>query len=236
MGLPFVFKQFALEQEKAAFKLGTDSVVLGSWLPAKSYKRVLDIGAGTGILSLMMAQRLEDAYISAVEFDEGAFEDCANNFAQSKWSNRLKITHMDIIEWSKACSSEKFDLIISNPPYFNNSLQNPDQRKSTARHSILLTSQLLVNLVKQHLSSSGSFAFILPTLEFDGMKDRLEKENINAINICSVSSFQNSEIIRKMGLFTFQKRELKQEQQYLYTEDKNRSDWYKEISKDFYIK
>ncbi len=236
MGLPFVFKHFELEQEKAAFKLGTDSVVLGSWLPAKSYKRVLDIGAGTGVLSLMLAQRLEDAQILAVEFDVGSAEDCANNFAQSPWRDRLEIINNDVIEWSKVHSSEKFDLIISNPPYFNNSLQNPDQRKSTARHSILLTSQLLVEIVKQHLSLTGSFAFILPVQEFDEMRVRLEKENILAHHICSISSFENSEIIRKMGMFSFEKMELKLETQYLYTGDKNRSDWYNRISADFYIK
>ena len=236
MSTSFVFKQFELEQGKAAFKLGTDSVLLGSWLPKGDYKRVLDIGAGTGILSLMLAQRFKEALVLALEIDKLSVEDCANNFSQSTWGKRLNIIEQDAIEWSKYNEDEKFDLMISNPPYFKNSLLNPDERKSTARHSGLLNTSTLADFAKRHLSINGCLAIILPVLEFDAMTDQLRDRNLFLQQICLVSSFQHSEIIRKMGVFSFINQTPLEETQYLYNSDKSRSNWYQGVSDDFYIK
>jgi len=236
MSTSFVFKQFELEQGKAAFKLGTDSVLLGSWLPKGDYKRVLDIGAGTGILSLMLAQRFKEAVVLALEIDKLSVEDCANNFSQSTWGKRLNIIEQDAIEWSKYNEDEKFDLMISNPPYFKNSLLNPDERKSTARHSGLLNTSTLADFAKRHLSINGCLAIILPVLEFDEMTDQLRDRKLFLQHICLVSSFQDSEIIRKMGVFSFTNQTPLEETHYLYNSDKSRSNWYQGISDDFYIK
>jgi tRNA1Val (adenine37-N6)-methyltransferase len=236
MAAPFVFKQFTITQEKSAFKLGTDSVVLGGWLPVKKYSRVLDVGAGCGIMSLMVAQRFELAHVLAVELDELSFTDCTNNFSQAPWNKRLEATHADVLDWSKKNPDERFDLIISNPPYFSNSLQNADTRKSTARHTQTLSFDSLVNLVNQHLAPGGYFAVILPVVEFETLNIKLNEENIFADEVVVISSFKHSTAIRKAGLFSFEKKITRVEDQYLYKEDKTRSDWYIKISNDFYVK
>lgn len=236
MAQPFEFKQFSLRQSKSAFKLGTDSVILGSWLPGTNFQRVLDIGSGTGILALMMAQRFIPSGILAVELDVDSTDDCANNFQHSKWADQLSIVNMNILDWSAQNKNEKFDLIITNPPYFVDSLKNPDSRKSSARHTHLLGLEHLSELVFSHLSLNGSFAFILPVLQFDQLEKLLAEKNMFPTNICKVSSYSGSEAIRKLGVFGFNKNMPVVEHHFLYNDDKTRSDWYKSISNDFYIR
>lgn len=236
MAPSFVFKQFVISHEKSAFKLGTDSVVLGGWLPVKAYTRVLDIGAGCGIISLMVAQRLKLAHIWALELDELSFTDCTNNFSQSTWSSRLHAIHADAVSWSKNHSHERFDLIVSNPPYFINSLQNPDARKSAARHTHSLSMEAMADLVHQHLSADGYFAVVLPVTAFNYLSDQLNRVNIFAEEVCTISSFIHSPAIRTLGLFSLGEKIPDCHHQYLYKEDKSRSDWYAKISGDFYIK
>jgi tRNA1Val (adenine37-N6)-methyltransferase len=236
MSKSFVFKQFELEQGKAAFKLGTDSVLLGSWLPERTYKRILDLGAGTGILGLMMAQRFSEAHVWGIEIDQLSSKDCANNFSQSPWRDRLNMVNEDIVNWSNANPREKFDLLITNPPYFRNSLLNPDHRKSIARHSGDLTLDVLADLAKRHLLADGCFGIILPSLEFDEMKFQLEERGMYSNHICLISSFENTDVIRKMGVFSYNDQPMNEERHYLYHPDKSRSAWYALLSEDFYIK
>lgn len=236
MSQPFEFKQFSLYQDKSAFKLGTDSVVLGSWLQGINFQRVLDIGAGTGILALMIAQRFIDCKITAVELDEGSVEDCLHNFENSAWRNKLEVVNKNIHDWSTFNPEKKFDLIVSNPPYFVDSLKSPDERKSAARHTHSLELNDLAEIVKTHLDPNGCFCVILPVLQFDEVTKLLGDLNIHPASICSLSSYQNSPPIRKLGAFGFSKSNLIIEEQFLYNEDKTRSEWYRSVSKDFYIK
>ena len=236
MAQAFIFKQFTLQQQKAAFKLGTDSVLLGSWIPDLSYRNILDIGAGTGILSLMMAQRFNGAEILAIEIDQLSVEDCANNFNKAKWNDRLKIVEDDILNWTKKNVSSTFDLILTNPPYFINSLKNPDSRKSTARHSDTIHAGMLLEFVKNHLNKDGYFGIILPTKEFTVLANTFINNGFYLNTICRISSFKNGEIIREMGLFSFNKHTIIEEGQYLYKAENIKSDWYKNISNEFYIK
>lgn len=236
MAEPFKFKQFTLQQGKSAFKLGTDTVVLGSWLPGINFQRVLDIGSGTGILALMMAQRFKESVVTAIELDIGSAEDCLYNFQHSKWAARLLSVNQNIIEWSKTNPTQKFDLIITNPPYFVDSLKNPDPRKSIARHTQSLGLNDIAQLALMHLEPSGVFACILPILQFEELEKLLLSKNIHTSHICIISSYENSEPIRKMGVFTFNKHTPVIEQQFLYKKDRTRSNWYQLISDEFYIK
>ncbi len=236
MSAPFEFKQFTLYQGKAAFKLGTDSVVLGCWLPGKSYKKVLDLGAGTGILSLILAQRFEPGKVVAIEIDQASAEDCANNFTLSRWKEELILVNDDLMNWSVHHPTEKFDLVITNPPYFTNSLKNLDERKSLARHSTHFNAETLADFLPVHLSSEGKLGIILPTTEFARVVKILNTRNIYLNQVCHLSSHKQGEIIRELGIFSMKEQKLVEETQYLYHSDKSRSDWYKTISKDFYIK
>jgi tRNA1Val (adenine37-N6)-methyltransferase len=236
MASPFIFKQFSLEQSKSAFKLGTDSVLLGAWLPKTDYQQVLDVGSGTGILSLMMAQRFTSAIITAVEIDQESVSEMTNNFAQSEWKDRLTPVHNNIVDWSNANFNQQFNLIISNPPYFTSDLQNPDTRKANARHTGDLNSVSMAGVLKKHLNQSGHFACILPSLEFDQWRNILHTVGLKLAKICHVRSFKNSEVVRKIGIFSFEPSSLISEDCYIYNDDKSRSDWYANITSEFYIK
>ena len=160
----FRFKQFAIEQDDVAMKVGTDGVLLGAWADCEGAKRILDIGTGTGVIALMLAQRNSQAAIHAVEIDETATRRARSNFDMSPWAERLTVENCAVQEF---VPSEKFDLIISNPPYFIDSLQCPDAKRTTARHTQDLTFEELDKAVCRLLAESGRFALILPTAEFE---------------------------------------------------------------------
>jgi len=235
MSRDFRFKRFSVTQNQSAFKVGTDSVLLGSWLPNLEASDVLDIGSGTGILSLMMAQRFQNARITAIEVDRPSFIESANNFTQSPWLDRIKLENRDIIDWSIQNRALKFDLIITNPPYFINSLTNENSIKSLSRHQSSLNLDSLCQLLVRHLSAKGSFATILPCPEFGILENKLAISKLFPRQICWVSSFEDSKPIRKMGVFSFGETLVNSENHFIYNKDKTRSIWYKKISSDFYL-
>ena len=160
----FRFKQFAVEQEDVAMKVGTDGVLLGAWADCDGANRILDIGTGTGVIALQMAQRNTEAQIYAVEIDETATKRARANFDASPWAERLGVEQTAVQEYSPL---EKFDLIVSNPPYFVDSLLPPDAKRSTARHTHDLTFEELDKAVTRLLADNGKFALILPIAEFE---------------------------------------------------------------------
>ena len=156
----FEFKQFRIEQHKAAMKVGTDGVLLGAWTPVEETRRILDVGTGTGLIALMLAQR-SDVIIDAVEIDESACEEAKYNFEESAWSNRLHVYHSDFHLFADL-SHEPYDLIVSNPPFFINSLKTKNEALSIARHNDMLSFNQLVSGARKHLSSSGRLCVIIP--------------------------------------------------------------------------
>ncbi len=161
---PFQFKQFEIHQQQSAMKVGTDGVLLGAWAAVEGAKRILDIGTGTGLIALMMAQRNEKALIDAVEIDKKAYEEAKYNFEISKWSNRLSIFHDSIQDFAKN-TAEKYDFIISNPPYFINSTKSDKAAKNQVRHTDSLSFDELLNAVNQLLTKDGKFCVVLPFYE-----------------------------------------------------------------------
>ncbi len=161
----FQFKQFTINQEKTALKVGTDSVLLGSLTDFSNSKTILDIGTGTGILALMAAQK-SDATIDAIEIEENAFEQSKDNFSQSKWDNRIETFHTSIQNFTKE-TDNLYDQIISNPPYFNSSTKSSCESANIARHTDSLNYEDLCQSVSTLLSKNGSFSLILP---FESMK------------------------------------------------------------------
>lgn len=173
--MSFRFKQFFVHDERCAMKVGTDAVLLGAWTPlpvnpcsvseavcALSAKRsrILDIGTGSGIIALMLAQRCPDAQLDAIDIDPDAIAQAAENFAASPWSNRLH-AHCTSLQ-SFQFSVFSFHLIVSNPPYFVNALKNPDMLRQTARHTDTLSYSELLQGASQLLADDGTFALILP--------------------------------------------------------------------------
>ena len=170
MGNPwFQFKQFRIEQEKSALKVGTDGVLLGAWCSVHGATRILDVGTGTGLIALMLAQRSE-AEISAIEINEDACKDALNNFQKSPWADRLKLISADFNHFCNDRSAY-YDLIVSNPPYFKKSLISADSAASVARHDVSLSFLQLIGGSKRLLTEKGRLAVILPVKAFDDFRE-----------------------------------------------------------------
>lgn len=160
MGNPyFQFKQFAVWHDQCAMKVGTDGVLLGAWVtPALSPSRVLDIGTGSGVIALMLAQRFPDAHIDAIDIDVAAVRQAEDNFYHSPFSERLRVQACRLQDWS----GDPYDLIVSNPPYFVNSLKCPDKTRTDARHNNMLPFADLAEHSDRLLSNFGTISFVLP--------------------------------------------------------------------------
>jgi len=156
----FEFKQFRIEQQKAAMKVGTDGVLLGAWTPLEDDQWILDIGTGTGLIALMLAQR-SNARIDAVEIDKLACEEAKFNFAQSPWNDRLTVFNTDFQMFADL-PCEPYDLIVSNPPFFVNSLKTKNAALSVARHNDVLTFDQLVTCSRKLLNATGRLCVIIP--------------------------------------------------------------------------
>ena len=163
----FKFKKFTIWHDKCAMKVGTDGVLLGAWVNVDNATKILDIGTGTGVVALMLAQR-SDAEIIGIEIDSDAAEQASCNANESSWRNRIKIINQDFIHYN---SKELFDVIVSNPPYFKNSIKSNDDKRNLARHVSSLNYQMLVEKAASLLLPTGSFSIIVP---FDVIED-LEK-------------------------------------------------------------
>ena len=155
----FAFKQFTVRHDRCAMKVGTDGVLLGAWTDLSHSRRILDIGTGTGLIALMLAQRCMDARITAIDLDSAAVEQAQENIQASPWKDRIEALQQDICTYPP---NGTFDTIVSNPPYFIDSLKCPDGQRSTARHTDTLDADRLIGKVSELLTSDGRFSIILP--------------------------------------------------------------------------
>ena len=228
----FRFKQFAVEQDDVAMKVGTDGVLLGAWADCEGAKNILDIGTGTGVIALQMAQRNHEAQVQAVEIDETAAKRARANFDNSPWAECLEVAQSAVQEFEPA---EKFDLIVSNPPYFVDSLLPPDAKRSTARHTHDLTFEELDKAVARLLSEDGKFALILPVAEFEKY---LTLTQLYLVRRCDVHPVEGGTVKRIMGEFAKQPTaEIKLET--IAIEKGKRGDYtddYRALTKEFYLK
>lgn len=156
----FRFKRFAVVNDRTAMKVGTDGVLLGAWCPVDGARRVLDVGTGCGVIALMVAQRNPVAIIDGIDIDLGAVEEAAHNFAASPWGDRLKAHDMD---FNDMVDKHAYDLIVSNPPYFIDSLLPTDSKRTLARHTRTLTYRQLIEGAARLLTDDGTLALITPT-------------------------------------------------------------------------
>jgi len=155
----FHFKQFSVADEKCGMKVGTDGTIHGAWAPVPSGpSRILDIGTGSGLMALMFAQRCPEAHITGIDIDAGAAEQATENFAASPWPDRLEVIHTPVQEF---CESD-FDLVASNPPYFVDSLKNPDAARLKARHTDTLSFGALVGHSARLVRDGGIVSYVLP--------------------------------------------------------------------------
>ncbi|CUW23309.1 tRNA1(Val) (adenine(37)-N6)-methyltransferase [Serratia grimesii] len=158
----FTFKQFFVAHDRCAMKVGTDGVLLGAWAPLAQAQRVLDIGSGSGLIALMLAQRSTDSVlIDAVELDEAAAAQARDNVLESPWSQRIQVHAQDIHDFAQHHAGE-YELIVSNPPYFEPAVACRDQARHNARYTETLTHDALLASAEQLLAPNGTFCVVLP--------------------------------------------------------------------------
>ena len=218
----FQFKQFTIYQDLCAMKVGTDGVLLGAW--ANGGKRILDAGTGTGIIALMMAQRYPNAVVTAIDIDEGAVKQAQQNVAQSPFAQQITVLHNTLQE-----HQGEYDAIISNPPFFIDSLAAPDEQRNVARHTQTLTYTELMQAAWRLLSDEGELSVVVP---FDYRK-RMEDEAIFVgffpSKVCAVKTTERKPA--KRYLLSFKKHPCRCEQEQLTIG----SERYQELTKDFYL-
>ena len=218
----FQFKQFTIYQDLCAMKVGTDGVLLGAW--ANGGKRILDAGTGTGIIALMMAQRYPNAVVTAIDIDEGAVKQAQQNVAQSPFAQQITVLHNTLQE-----HQGEYDAIISNPPFFIDSLAAPDEQRNVARHTQTLTYTELMQAAWRLLSDEGELSVVVP---FDYRK-RMEDEAIFVGffpgKACAVKTTERKPA--KRYLLSFKKHPCRCEQEQLTIG----SERYQELTKEFYL-
>ena len=230
----FSFKQFTINQDKSTFKVGTDGVLLGASADVAGVKRILDIGSGTGLIAIMIAQRCE-AEIATIEPDLESYIQTCDNVKLCKWSNRIKVEHTSLQVYNPG--KEKFDLIVTNPPFFSDSLKSPDPGRSAARHNDSLTSEEMLTGVLRLLEDNGRFQLIMPYIEGTIFIAEAQEYGFYCNNILKIRPLPASEIRRL--ILTFSRQQLKITEKFLTIERGRRhkfTEEYVNLTKDFYLK
>lgn len=233
---PFKFKQFEIQQDQCAMKIGTDAVLLGAWTSLKNNPfSVLDIGAGTGVLSLMLAQRSKAQLIDAIEIDDSAYEQCVNNFENSPWSDRLFCYHASLDEFANEIE-QQYDLIISNPPFYSEDYKTTNEQRDLARFSEALPFDHLLESISKLLSEDGVFSVIIPFKEETKFITLALEFKLFPNRMLHVKGNPLSDIKRSLLEFSFTKSNIKIDTLIIETERHQYTQNYIDLTKDFYLK
>lgn len=232
----FSFKQFFVNQERCAMKIGTDGVLLGAWTPLiNNPNAILDIGAGTGILSLMLAQRSNAAQIDAIEIDEDAYEQCVENFEASPWGDTLFCFHAGLDEFVDE-PEDQYDLIISNPPFYAEDFKTDDSQRDMARFQDALPFEELIEAAALLLSENGIFSVIIPYKEEGRFVSMCKELDLFPIQITRVKGTPTSDIKRSLLAFTRIAQTPLIDELVIETARHQYTSEYVELTKDFYLK
>ncbi len=229
----FKFRQFTVFHDKCAMKVGADGVTLGAWADVSDVKSVLDIGCGSGLIALMIAQRSE-AGITAIDIDGQSIEQTKENTGNSPWSERIKTVHASLQQFA-ANSDVLFDLIVCNPPYFNNSLKSPSESRTMARHTDTLSYTDLITNAGKILAENGRFCLILPVNEGNIFCRMAENGKLYCRKRVEVFPNYEKPVRRLLLEFVKQKTECKFEKIVIEKERNNYTPEYTELVKTFYL-
>ena len=236
MSKPFRFKQFSVAQEYCAMKIGTDAVLLGAWARLDSQPNsILDIGAGTGVLALMLAQRSGAELIDAIEIDDAAYEQCVGNFEASDWGDRLFCYHASLDEFTEEIE-DQYDLIISNPPFYTDTFKTENEERNKARFEDAMPFTELLKSVSKLLSPTGQFNLVIPFSEENSFIELAAKEGLYPSHILQVRGQESSPVKRSLICFTFEKQTIKTQELIIEIARHQYTKEYTNLTKDFYLK
>ena len=244
--MTFTFKQFSVNQDRCAMKIGTDGVLLGAWTPIiNNPYNVLDIGAGTGILSLMLAQRSNAEHtsqngelatqIDAIEIDEDAYEQCVENFEASPWGDKLFCFHAGLDEFVDEPEDE-YDLIISKPPFYTDDYKSDNTSRDLARFEDALPFEELIEAAALLLSDNGIFSVIIPYKEEERFVVMCKELDLFPLKITRVKGTPTSEIKRSLLAFCRIEQTALIDELVIEISRHNYTPEYIELTKDFYLK
>jgi tRNA1Val (adenine37-N6)-methyltransferase len=199
----FQFKQFSVDQAGCAMKINTDGVLLGAIADAYNPAAILDIGTGTGVIALMLAQRFTEAKIDAIEIDTDAAKTAEKNFKASSFTERLAIYHLSFENYFDQLPGKKYDLIVSNPPFYINSLKSPGIKKTLAKHTNVDFFERLLKSIAAHLTSAGCCWLVLPVILTEIVISLAEANKVYVQKLINVYSYPHSEAHRVILCFGF---------------------------------
>jgi tRNA1Val (adenine37-N6)-methyltransferase len=231
----FKFKQFNVDQSGCAMKINTDGVLLGAMSDAGSPKAILDIGTGTGVIALMLAQRFTDAKIDAVEIDESAAETAERNFKTSPFVQNLTVYPSGFEDYFKQFSERKYDLIVSNPPFYIDSLKSPGVKKSLAKHTDVDFFERLFKSIAKHLTPNGCFWLIVPAAMQETLDLLAAGNKIFPRKTINVQSYLNSEAHRIVACFGFDKVPVENGKLSIYKSVNVYADEYKKLLQPYFL-
>lgn len=230
----FAFKQFTIKQDKCAMKVGTDAVLLGAWICPNGSKKILDIGTGTGIIALMLAQKSQGK-ITAIDIDKSSTEQATSNVMESSFKN-IQVVHVSLQDLANT-TEERFNLIVTNPPYFIDSLKSNDGNRTIARHADLLPFEDLISSVKKLLDEKGKFCLILPKNEAGIFREMAKQKGLYLSKLLRIRTRSDKDT-EKRHIMQFEFKETEFSESTLVIEsDRNMkySDEYRELTKDYYL-
>lgn len=229
----FKFKQFSVYDNNSSMKVGTDAVLIGAWANTSFAKSILDIGTGCGVIALMMAQSSK-ANIDAIDIDESSISEAKRNVLNSSWPDKIKTIKTSLQDFVKN-NDTKYDLIISNPPFFNNSHKPPDSKKKLAKHTDSLPFDVLILSIKKILNLNGSFCLILPYKEFQTFKDIIRIQGLFVNNITFVKPKKSKNTNRVLAEINFyENTEKKISRLCIRNENNSFTKEYIHLTKEFY--
>ena len=227
----FRFKQFTVYHDLCTMKVGVDGVILGAWADCRNIKYALDIGTGSGLIALMLAQRSE-AYIHAIDIDENACKQAEINFNNSSFRDRLSIEH---IAFQEFLSPVMYDLIVSNPPYFSRSLKSPDKNRNIARHNDSLPLEFFFKKSTSILNPQGKIALIIPFNQFEDANSSAIENKLFLRRKTMVSSIQNQPPKRVLMEYSLIDKTVKEDDFYIGKTKQTYSNEYKALTEVFYL-
>ena len=233
----FQFKQFSINQDQCAMKVGTDGVLLGAWCPIDNNPNtILDIGTGTGIIAMMLAQRTDAEQVDALEIDENAFEQATDNFENSPFADRLYCYHAGLDEFIEEPEGE-YDLIVSNPPFFTEDFKSTDEARNLARFVDAMPFEQLIEAADLLLSENGVFAVIIPFKDEEKFMRLAASFELYPIKVTRVRGTFTTPVIRSLIAFKrFEMPVLIADEIVIEISRHNNTDDYIELTKDFYLK
>jgi Predicted O-methyltransferase len=231
----FEFKKFKIKQDKCAMRVSTDAVLIGAWVKTNGSSTILDIGTGTGVIALMLAQKSE-AQITAIDIDKDSTDQAILNVAASIYAHRIKVIHISLQELAATCST-RFNLIVTNPPYFIDSLKASSDTRTIARHTYTLSFDDLIAGVKKLLHEKGKFCLILPTKEAALFREMAQAKGLYLSKLLRVRTRMEKES-EKRHLMQFEFKESEFSESTLVIEEdshRNYTSEYKELTREYYI-